>query len=337
LRVYGWAYVLGQSPTKEADLHAAITKTWGLDGFAADMESEFNTFNLYWNALIGTSYVSRLRSGLPNHVIGLASYRYPKEHPYFPWEKVLPYFDFHNPQVYWQDLHNPIFQLNRSYVELMALKPMPFAPIGSAYTIGGWVPAPFEMTDFLNAAKSLKCISASFWELGRMDKYAQQLWPPIAACKWGLPEPPPPPPIVTPPPPTPTQEIITVSDREFTTVDIIIRDWKTALIEGSNTSGLLIDLPGVPIEAKVVKFRTVVAVSKGGAFVSLSNGNSGDSRFRFTNMPEAVCPDVNDLEAWPRSNLNDEVLLASSKKVYLQWDAKGGKIRAAIHVQGWSV
>ena len=330
LKVYGWAYVLGQSPIAEADKHAEVTKSWGLDGFAADMEGEFDTVYPAWNASIGVAYVSMLRARLPDHAIGLASYRYPKEHPYFPWKQVLPYFDFHNPQVYWQGSHNPVLQLNRSYVELMALKPLPFAPIGSAYTVGGWVPAPSEMIGFLNAARSLNCISASFWELGRIDKYASQLWPPIAAYQWGLPTPPP------PPPPTPTQEIITVSERSFTTVDIIIRDWKANPIEGSNTAGVLVDLPVVPVEAKVVKFRLVVAVTSPRGFVSLASGNTGDSRFRLTNMPNVVCPDIDDLNAWPRHYVNDEVLLPEPKKVYMQWDAAGGKIRASIQVQGWS-
>jgi hypothetical protein len=183
--VWGWGYVTGVSPSDEAKKAAAKVKEWHLSGFAADMEGEFDTLDKTTNALKGTAYVQALRANLPDHAIGLSSYRFPNSHPYFPWSQVLQYMDFHNPQVYEWGSSDPITQLKESYRQLTAIRKLPYHPIASAYCFGGWCPTVEQLDQFFTYSKQ-NFPSASYWELGRTDLYWAWLYTPIKNFSWPI-------------------------------------------------------------------------------------------------------------------------------------------------------
>src|SRR3972149_68132 len=143
------------------------------------MEGEFDTSAADYNpgvvaakASAAYTYCLALRAYLPATPLALATYRYPSAHPYFPWQ-IRAYFDVDMPQVYWEGSTNSSYQVRRSYDEFRQMSPpMPFSPIGSAYKVGTWQATPAQIVEFLDTCRGLAGVeAASFWELGRIDKY----------------------------------------------------------------------------------------------------------------------------------------------------------------------
>ena len=155
-----------------------------------------------------------------------------------------------------------------------------------------------------------------------MDKYYPYLYQSLKFYSW---------PVAQPPPPEPSQENTVVDKSEYLPEDIYLVNG--AVITGANTSGILLDIPNIPAIAKVVKFRVITVVTKVGAFVGISNGNTTlGSRFRLVSQPQVASPELSpDI----RDDRQGSVLLTSPNKVYFQWDAKGGQIKYWIIVQGY--
>jgi len=186
---WGWHYIYGINPSGEAKIAVSRTKALGLDGYVIDAESEFEKSGM---ATPAATFVKALRSGLPNTPIALSSFRYPSIHKNFPWSTFLAKIDFNMPQVYWEDAHNPAYQLDQSVQELTALKPsLPVFPTGPCYPNGKWKPTTSDLTAFLQEAEKLKLTGANFfaWDYARQSSYISW-WNTVANFKWGAPLPP---------------------------------------------------------------------------------------------------------------------------------------------------
>jgi ketosteroid isomerase-like protein len=181
---WGWHYIYGNNPTGEAKIAVNRTLQLGLDGYVIDAEMEFERKGM---ATPAGTYVRQLRAGLPHLPIALSSFRYPNVHQQFPWSTFLDKCDFNMPQVYWEQAHNPQYQLQQSVAQLKALKPsLPVVPTGPAYTTSGWRPKGTELTQFLQEAEALKLTGANFfsWDWATQPAYID-LWNAVANFKWG--------------------------------------------------------------------------------------------------------------------------------------------------------
>jgi hypothetical protein len=176
MKVWGWHYIYGgiwidklgvvhvegASPSQEAAFAKSRVSALGLDGYLIDAEREYK---VYSQAERAKSFMAGLAGiGVP---VGLCSYRFPTLHATFPWKEFLAGCQFHAPQVYHGPLRG-IIDLERSMLELRALKDLPFAPVGRAYIGDGYAepgPSGEEINGFLGHAELKGCTGASFWAL----------------------------------------------------------------------------------------------------------------------------------------------------------------------------
>ena len=152
ISVRGWGYIYPNNVVTQAQKTAKIVNDLGLDGYEMDIEGEWKVGNLSTQA---TQYAQTLRVNLNTYAgIGLCSFRYPSLHP-LPWREFLAVSDYHAPQVYWvgASLENsPGSQTKKSFDQLIALKNIPFVPIGiaCAHPIGTsiWWPTVEQINNF---------------------------------------------------------------------------------------------------------------------------------------------------------------------------------------------
>jgi len=181
IKVWGWHYVFGSLPVEEAKAAIRQINRLPLDGYTIDAEAQYK--GQYTNCQI---FMKELRNALPNFPIALSSYRYPKYHMDLPWKEFLTYCDINMPQVYWEQSHNPAYQLERCLIEFeTAVEPFrPIIPTGSAYCAGGWCASSDEITEFMNKAVSLKMPALNFWSWDYCRSILPHLWKTIAAFNW---------------------------------------------------------------------------------------------------------------------------------------------------------
>lgn len=185
--VFVWGYIYLGDPAREAAKSIERFKKFGVEGYIVDAESE-------WKFKIGPArvYMDALRAGMPNVSIGMCSYRWPSYHREFPWNTALENADYHMPQVYWLDEHNPAQQLNQSVFELKAYKDIPIIPLGYAYQneFNGSKPTQAEMVAFHEQTLKLELPGNGWYEWGDaivnadVEKY-------VAPLVWDGPMPPP--------------------------------------------------------------------------------------------------------------------------------------------------
>jgi len=189
IQVWGWQYVYGDDPTGEANIAIQRVQQLGLDGYIIDAEAEYQVAG---KDAAARTYMAALRRSLLDLPIALSSFRFPTYHPQFPWKDFLEKCDLNMPQVYWEQVHNPIYQLNRSLTEFKAVSPFrPIVPTGPTYSNGGWVPTDLEILDFLNTARSLNLPAVNFFSWQECRKYMDALWYTISSYSWtGQPQPP---------------------------------------------------------------------------------------------------------------------------------------------------
>ena len=182
IQAWGWHYVYGDDPTGEANIAIQRVQQLGLDGYIIDAEVEYQAPG---KDAAARTYMAALRRGLLDFPIALSSFRFPTYHSTFPWKDFLEKCDLNMPQVYWEQVHNPIYQLNRSLTEFKAISPFrPIIPTGPTYTEGGWVPTDLEILDFLNAARSLNLPAVNFFSWQECRKYMNPLWYTISSYSW---------------------------------------------------------------------------------------------------------------------------------------------------------
>ncbi len=185
IKVWGWHYIYGDSPAKEADKAIERVKGLGLEGYALDVELEYKEAG---KDVAATKFMNRLRSSLPSLPVALCSYRYPSYHPKVPWKIFLESCDYNMPQVYWEQSHNPGAQLTRSVNEFQAMTPYrPIIPVGSAYIRGAWAPTTADILEFLQTAQTLGLTAANFWEWSNTRKNLASVWTTIQDYDWSNP------------------------------------------------------------------------------------------------------------------------------------------------------
>lgn len=187
IMVFVWGYIYLNNAVAEAAKSIERYKKFGVEGFIVDAEKE-------WKFMVGPArvYMDALRAGLPDVSIGMCTYRWPSVHREFPWYTALENADYHMPQVYWLDAHNPVQQLNQSVAELKAKKDIPIIPLGYAYQneFNGTRPTQAEMVAFHNRTLELGLPGNGWYEWGDaivnadVEKF-------VAPLVWDGPMPPP--------------------------------------------------------------------------------------------------------------------------------------------------
>lgn len=189
IQAWGWQYIYGGDPIGEAKKGIERVKQFALDGFVVNAEKEFKADGM---DKVAKKYMEELRKGLPNHSIGLSTYRYPVVHYQFPFKTFLNYCHFSMPQVYWINSVNPGQQLRRSVSEFLALKPnQPIVPTGSAFTYATWSATSQQLIAFFDTARELKLPGANIWEMATAQDNDGSLWKTISDYKWDSSSPPP--------------------------------------------------------------------------------------------------------------------------------------------------
>ncbi len=190
IQVWGWQYIYGENPSGEANIAIQRAVQLRLDGFVVDAEGEFKRPGRSGAA---RTYMSLLRSALPNMPIGLSSFRYPSLHQPMPWGAFLEKCDYVLPQVYWEQAHNPDQQLARCVNEFnnpsLVGFVRPVIPTGSAYGAGNWKAAGDDVTKFLSKAVELGLPAANLysWDYAGLPANAE-LWEAAAQFDWPAPQ-----------------------------------------------------------------------------------------------------------------------------------------------------
>lgn len=180
IEVWGWHYIYGFEPAREASMAVQRIQQTGVDGYIIDAEAQFKQPGKDQAA---RTFIQSLRNSLPTFPVALSTYRYPTVHPEFPFEEFLGLSDYAMPQVYWEQAHDPRAQLARSLNEYRALTSLPIVPTGAAYTAGNWRPTSAEVVDFLDAALDNELGGANFYEW-YAARQITGLWEAIAAFVW---------------------------------------------------------------------------------------------------------------------------------------------------------
>ena len=179
ITVWGWHYVYGNDPIREAEMAGRHIKETGVTGYVVDAESEYK---LPGKAAAARVFMARLRADLPDFPVGLSSYRYPSLHPQFPWVEFLSRCDVNIPQVYWMFAANPGEQLRRSVAEFAELPVRrPLIPTGAAWKQGSWKVTPAQVVEFMDTAKALGLPGASFWSWQHARADLPAVWEAVAA------------------------------------------------------------------------------------------------------------------------------------------------------------
>jgi ketosteroid isomerase-like protein len=186
LQAWGWQFAYGDEPFGEADIAVHRMNTLKLDGFVVNAETAYKGKHAAARA-----YMESLRGRLPDALIALSSFRYPRIHPELPWTEFLTDCNYNMPQVYWLQAHNPAEQLERCVEQFQQVYPVrPIIPTGAAYFEFGWQPSPNEVTRFLQKSRELGLSAANFWSWDYAGNEGRDLWDAIAAFDWPVEEPP---------------------------------------------------------------------------------------------------------------------------------------------------
>jgi hypothetical protein len=195
IAVWGWHYVYGNDPSAEANIAIQRAQSLGLDGYVVDAEVEYKQPG---KDAAARQFMSVVRGAL-DVPIALSSYRFPNYHAALPWSVFLERCDYHMPQVYWEQAHNPGRQLRESKRQCDALpNAKPYIATGPTYGVPGWEPTPTEISEFLSTASALGIPAVNFFDWHYCRKYLPEVWTAIEEFGWSAP------PQVIPPVPTNT-------------------------------------------------------------------------------------------------------------------------------------
>jgi hypothetical protein len=157
LRVCGWQYVYGKSPSAEAAVAARSVTEAGADCFVIDAESEYE--GRYAQA---QTYIDDLRAAVgPDYPIGLASFPYVDYHPSLPYSVFLGPngAQFNAPQAYWKEIGGGVdavvdhtYRFNRPYGRAIA-------PLGQTYDAA----PPNEIVRFRQIVAAEGAAGLSWW------------------------------------------------------------------------------------------------------------------------------------------------------------------------------
>lgn len=191
ISVHGWGYVYGYSTivAREIDVTLKSIERFEFDSWQVDAEVEYKKSGVK----MASRYMSNLRLALPNYTFGISTYRFPSLHRDFPFKPFVDSCDYASPQVYWEQAHNPAYQLDRCLKEYRELRAdWPIVPAGSAYPAGTWAPTVAELDDFYDAVIKNKLDAWLWWECYYAKK-ATAWWDALSAHKSTVVKPPIPP------------------------------------------------------------------------------------------------------------------------------------------------
>ena len=192
IQAWGWQYIYGSEPAREAQMAARRIQALDLDGFVIDAEIEYEQPRRDEAA---RRYCGDLRAAIPSLPIALSSFRFPTLHMSLPWKVFLEHVDFSMPQVYWEKSHNPGDQLKRTVREFRNLTPIrPIFPTGAAYKWGGWKPTTADLIEYLRTVEEIGLPGTNFWVWEQCRRDLPEFWEIIAQPELPEPEKPPEPP-----------------------------------------------------------------------------------------------------------------------------------------------
>lgn len=182
LQVWGWHYVYGYNPNGEAAIAISQVKKYNLDGYVVDAEIEYQQSG---RDAVARSFMSTLRTGLPNTPVALSTYRWPSYHKTFPYVAFLEKCDYNMPQVYWMQAHNPAYDLTKSYNEFNAITPTrPMIPTGAAFSESGWTPTANDLRVFTDTARSLGMSGCNYYSWDDCKTKLPDQWNAITNLNW---------------------------------------------------------------------------------------------------------------------------------------------------------
>lgn len=182
IQTWGWQYVYGSSPATEGRVGGARAKALGLDGFIVDAEMQFEKSGM---SSAAATYMVELRKYIPSMPVALSTFRYPSYHNTFPYSTFLNYCDICMPQVYWEEAHNPVDQLAKSYQEWTKLAPTkPYIPTGPTYKVGSWAPTIKDMKLFMNKAVAYNLPGINFFSWDECKASLGTIWTYIRDYSW---------------------------------------------------------------------------------------------------------------------------------------------------------
>jgi hypothetical protein len=177
--VRGWGYLYPQNAGPQGKDTANALKPFELDGYELDVEGEWKT-NIGDFRQNAVAYCSEYRNVLPELGTGLCSFRYPNMHP-LPWKEFLSICDYHAPQVYWVGTVTagaPKAQLIKSYSQLIALKNIPYIPIGisCSHPVGNvtWNPSIDQLNNFHASVKEFNYPAHGWYDY--INAWNNQIW-----------------------------------------------------------------------------------------------------------------------------------------------------------------
>ena len=192
IQAWGWQYIYGSEPAREAQMAGRRIQALDLDGFVIDAEIEYEQPRRDEAA---KRYCGDLRAAIPSLPIALSSFRFPTLHMSLPWKVFLEHVDFSMPQVYWEKSHNPGDQLKRTVREFRNLTPIrPIFPTGAAYKWGGWKPTTADLIEYLRTVEEIGLAGTNFWVWEQCRRDLPEFWEIIAQPELPEPEKPPEPP-----------------------------------------------------------------------------------------------------------------------------------------------
>ena len=184
---WGWHYVFGEDPVREARVAIERVKELDLKGYVIDAEAHYKREKHRHEA--AERFMQELRKGVGKNIpLALSSYRFPSMHPEIPWNQFLTECDINMPQVYWIRAHNPGEQLNKTKQEFASPKfkaHPPIIPTGAAFTEHGWTVTASEVQEFLAATRTLNLEAANFWEWhSARERIPIDVWETIRDYDW---------------------------------------------------------------------------------------------------------------------------------------------------------
>ena len=181
IEVWGWHFVYGTEPAREAQKAIQRIHELNIDGYVIDAEGSYQ--GKHQAAKV---FMQKLTNGVHGIPIALSSYRSPSYHSQFPWDEFLSKCDYNMPQLYWMKAHNPGEQLKYCVREFQKLPHTPIiVPTGAAFTEHGWSPNAAEVKEFLETAKELNLPAANFWEWANCHaELPPNVWQTICDFSW---------------------------------------------------------------------------------------------------------------------------------------------------------
>ncbi len=154
IEVWGWPYIYGNDPVREAKLEGEWAINLGFDGFVIDAEVEYKS-----NKNKAILYINSLKQTIPNMPIGLSSYWWKTAHASFPWDAFMSGCDFVMPQVYWSSSkRDPVETLNITINQFSTYK-KPIVPTGGDFGVNFKIE---DLNKFMNRCIELKIKSFNF-------------------------------------------------------------------------------------------------------------------------------------------------------------------------------